>query len=195
MKKMLVVSMIAGLALSNFAAEKIYRGNSKDAKDIICYYQGQRFYSDAARKNPIYHHPGNMVSKDAKATAKNSIYRLMGDRIYKGYSLAKPDCIATIFETKTKRGDALSAKIFDGFIIVREVVKSTDKKTKSEVVTSYKVTADGINEIQPKVLFTIDNNKIYRGDSTNDKDCVLTFTGSFPASRLLFMAIELTKTK
>lgn len=34
---------------------------------------------------------------------------------------------------------------------------------------------------------------IYRGASTNAKDCLLTYTGSFPSSRLLFMAIELAK--
>ena len=77
MKKLMTLAMIAGLSLGSFAVDTIYRGNSKDAKDIICYYMGGRFYSDAARKKPIYHHPGNMVSKEAKATAKNSIYRLM----------------------------------------------------------------------------------------------------------------------
>ena len=60
-------------------------------------------------------------------------------------------------------------------------------------MTSFKLTADSVNEIQPKVLFTIANNKIYRGDSTDDKDCLLTYTGKFTAGRLLFMAIELTK--
>ena len=71
--------------------------------------------------------------------------------------------------------------------------KNYDKKTKTDVVTGYKVTADGVNEINPKVLFTIDNNKIFRGDSTDDKDCLLTFTGTFSSGRLLFMAIELAK--
>ena len=194
MKKTLVFALVAGFALGSFAIEKIYRGNSKNAKDIVCYYQGQRFYSDAARKKPIYHHPGNMVSKEAKATPKNSIYRLMSDRIYKNYSAAKPDCIATIFETETsRRGEALAAKIYEGFVVIRDVVKNQDKKTKIQTVTDFKVTSDGVNQIQPKVLFTVANNKIYRGDSTNDKDCVLTFTGTFTAGRLLFMAIELTK--
>ena len=134
-----------------------------------------------------------MVSKEAKATPQNSIYRLMGDKIYKGYSSAKPDCIATIFETKTSKGLALEAKIFEGFVVVRDVKTSYDKAAKADIVTSFKVTKDGINPIQPKVLFTIANNKIYRGDSTNDKDCVLNYTGEFSAGRLLFMAIELAK--
>ena len=91
MKKLLVFAMVAGMALGSFAVDTIYRGSSKDAKNIVCYYMGGHFYSDAARKNSIYHHPGNMVSKEAKATPQNSIYRLMGDKIYKGYSSAKPD--------------------------------------------------------------------------------------------------------
>ena len=193
MKKLLVLSMIAGLAAGAFAAENIYRGNSKDAKDLVCTYMGGRFYSDAARKNQIYHHPGNMVSKEAKATPKNSIYRLMGGKIYKGFSSAKPDCIATIFETATSKGDTLAAKVYEGFVVPRDVQKTYDKATKTDTVTSFKLTADSVNEIQPKVLFTIANNKIYRGDSTDDKDCLLTYTGKFTAGRLLFMAIELTK--
>ena len=190
MKKLLVLSMVAGLALSVFAAENICRGNTKD---LVACYQGGCFYSDAARKNLIFHHPGNMVSREKPANAKNSIYRFMSDKIYKGYSVAKPDCIATIFETKTSKGETLAAKVYEGFVVARNVEKTYDRATKSDIVTSFKLTGDGINEIQPKVLFTIANNKIYRGDSTDDKDCLLSYTGNFSASRLLFMAIELTK--
>ena len=193
MKKLLTIALAAGFVLGCSAAEKIFKGNSKNDKDVLCYYQGGKFFSDAARKQQIYHHPGNMVSKEAKATLKNCIYRLNGDRIYKGSSTKKEDCIASILETKTKRGDALAAKVFEGFVVVRNVQKNYDKKTKTDVVTGYKVTADGVNEIKPKVLFTIDNNKIFRGDSTDDKDCLLTFTGTFSSGRLLFMAIELAK--
>ena len=190
MKKLLVFAAVAGLAVVGFAAESIYRGNSKD---LVCCYMGGRFYSDAARKNQIYHHPGNMVSREPKATLQNCIYRLMGDRIYKGSSVAKPDCIATIVETKISKGDTLAAKVYEGFVVVRDIQKTYDKATKTDTVTSFKLTADSVNEIQPKVLFTIDNNKIYRGDSTDDKDCLLTYTGKFTAGRLLFMAIELAK--
>ena len=193
MKKLLVLSMVAGLALGGFAAEKIYRGNSTEDKDIICYYQGSRYYSDAARKEPIFHHPGNMAGPGSKTTLKECTYRLMGDRIYKGSSAKKEDCIATILETKISKGDTLAAKIFEGFVVVRDIKKTYDKATKTDTVTGYKVTADSVKEITPKVLFTIDNNKIYRGDSTDDKDCVLTYTGRFTAGRLLFMAIEFTK--
>ncbi|MBQ7207000.1 MAG: hypothetical protein IJS01_04300 [Lentisphaeria bacterium] len=193
MKKLLTIALAAGFVLGCSAAEKIFKGNSKNDKDMLCCYMGGKFFADAARKQQIYHHPGNMVSKEAKATLKNCIYRLTGDRIYKGSSTKKEDCIATILETKTRKGDALAAKIFEGFVVVRDVQKTYDKKTKTDTVTGYKVTADGVNEIQPKVLFTIDNNKIFRGDSTDGKDCLLTYTGKFTAGRLLFMAIELAK--
>ena len=193
MKKLLIFSLTAALAAGCFAADNIYRGNSTAEGDFVCCYQGGRFYSDAARKNQIYHHPGNMVSKEAKATLQNSIYRLMGNKLYKGASTAKEDCLATIVETSTKKGDTLSAKIYEGFIVPRDEVKSYDKATKIETVTSCKLTGDGINEIQPKILFTIANNKVYRGDSTDDKDCLLTYTGAFTAGRLLFIAYELTK--
>ena len=61
------------------------------------------------------------------------------------------------------------------------------------ILTQHTVLGLKDKEIPGKVLYTIKNNKIYRGASTNAKDCLLTYTGSFPSSRLLFMAIELAK--
>ncbi len=193
MKKMITILMAAGLVCGCFAVDSIYKGTAKNPKNLVCCYAGGKFYSDAARKNQIYHHPGSMVSKEAKASLQNCIYRLSGDRIYKGSSLKKEDCIATIFETKTCKGDALAAKVYEGFVVVRDAKTTYDKKTKIKTVTEYKTTFDSVNEAKAKVLFTIDNNKIYRGDSTDDKDCILSYTGKFTAGRLLFMAIELTK--
>ena len=191
MKKLLACAMIAGLAMGTFAIDKIYRGNSTDDKDIVCYFQGGKFYQDAAKKQQIFHHPGNMVSKEKKATPKNSIYRLMGGKIYKGFSIKPEDCIATIFETKTKKGNTVEARIYAGVVIPREVEEKNEKGTKT--ITSYKLTSDSKTIIDPKPLFTIANNKIYRGDSTDDKDCVLTLVGNFNSSRLLFIAVEFVK--
>ena len=192
MKKFLAFSMAAGLALAGFAAENIYKGNSKKPEDRIFTYMSGRFYTDAARKKLAFNHNGSMVSKEAKITAKTCVYRFANGKAYKGFSLAKNDCIASILETRTKRGAALEAKIYEGFVVPRNVVSKWDKKTDTGVVKSFKLTSDGIKEFQPKILFTVANNKIYKGDSTDDKDCVLTYTGNFPASRLLFMAIEFT---
>ena len=194
MKKSLIFALVAGCAMSCFAAEYIYRGTSKKAEDMVCCYMGGRFFADAARKQQIYHHPGNMVSKEAKATRANCIYMIMGDRLYKGASSDKKDCIATILETKkNNRGETLSATVFEGFVVVRDQKWSEDKKAKTQTLTGYKVTADGVNKIQPKVLFTIANNKIFRGSSGNDKDCLLNYTGKFNTSRLIFIAVERAK--
>ena len=88
MKKSFTLALFSSLVLGCFAAETIYRGDSTDKKDVICYYQSGNFYRDAARKEVLYAHPGNMVAKEApKASPDNSIFRLQGNRIYKGFSI------------------------------------------------------------------------------------------------------------
>lgn len=191
MKKMLLAAFAAAIALSAQAIDIIYRGNSTDEKDIVCYYQGGRFFADKARKECLYHHPGNMVAKDQKATAKNAIYRLMGDKIFKGFSINKADCIATIFETKTFKGNTVGAKIYPGWVIVRDKVEKPIKGG-SEYV-SFNTTRDAINVEKIPALFTFADGKLYKGDSTDPADCVLTLKGDFNSSRLLFIAIELAK--
>lgn len=193
MKALFVLCAVAGLAVCGMAAEKIFLGTSMDDKDIIAVYNRGRFYADAARKQLIYTHPGNMVSKEAKATSANCIYRLMGDRIFKGFSTKKEDCIATIFAIRTQKGYVKEGKIYEGWKIIRDAVEKREKGSIT-IVTSYKVTADGIKEeARPKVLFTIKDGRMYRGDSTADKDCVLGWTGDLDSARLLFMGIELVK--
>ena len=175
-----------------FAAETIYRGDSTDKKDVICYYQSGNFYRDAARKEILYAHPGNMVAREApKASSANCIFRLQGNRIYKGYSINRADCLGTLLETKTQRGNVLEAVIYDGFV----TFKDTEEKREAgdiTILTEYNVLKDG-KYVPGKVLYTIKNNRIYRGNSTDAKDCLLTYTGNFTSSRLLFMAVELTK--
>lgn len=133
-----------------------------------------------------------MVAKEApKASPDNSIFRLQGNRIYKGFSINQADCLATLFETKTQRGNVLEAVIYNGFV----TFKDTEEKRETggiTIITEYKVQQDG-KYVPGEVLYTIKDNKIYRGASTDAKDCLLTFTGSFTSSRLLFMAVELTK--
>ena len=193
MKKLASAVLALGMLAAVQAAETIYKGDSKDAKDVICYYQGGKFFADAARKQCIYHHPGNMVAKAPRATAKNAVYRLMGDKIYKGYSLKPEDCIASIVETKTVKGDTVCAKIYQGVVYVRDKQEKSIKGG-TELV-SYKVGRTAIKAEDIPVMFTVANGKIYKGDSTKPEDCVLTFTGKFGASRLLFMAIELPELK
>ena len=172
MKKSFTLALFSSLVLGCFAAETIYRGDSTDKKDVICYYQSGNFYRDAARKEVLYAHPGNMVAKEApKASPDNSIFRLQGNRIYKGFSINQADCLAFV------------------------TFKDTEEKRETggiTIITEYKVQQDG-KYVPGEVLYTIKDNKIYRGASTDAKDCLLTFTGSFTSSRLLFMAVELTK--
>ena len=191
MKKALLAAFAAVIALSSQAIDIIYRGNSTDDKDIVCYYQGGKFFADKARKECLYHHPGNMVAKDQKATAKNAIYRLMSGKIYKGYSINKADCVATIFETKTYKGNTVGAKIYPGFVIVRDKVEKSIKGG-TEIV-SFNTTRDAVNVENIPALFTFADGKLYKGDSTDPADCVLTLKGDFNSSRLLFIAIELAK--
>lgn len=124
--------MLCGLTMGCFAAETIYRGDSKQPKDVICYYQGGKFYSDAARKQILYSHPGNMVAKGTPtASPSNSIFRLMGNRIYKGFSIDRKDCFATLLETKRQRGNVLEAIIYDGFV----TFKNTEEKREAGGIT------------------------------------------------------------
>ena len=187
MKKFLALVFAAGVAISAQAIDIIYRGNSTDDKDIVCYFQGGRFYADKDRKQCLYHHPGNMVAKEEKATAKNAIYRLMSDKIYKGYSINKDDCIATIFETRTSKGNTVGAKVYPGFVMIRDKVGIPE----GGGVTSFKTTRDNINPEEISALFTIEGDKIYKGDSTDPADCVFTLKGNFNSSRLLFIVTEL----
>lgn len=169
------------------AAEIIYKG--ADKKEIISYYQSRKFFSDSARKKLLFFHPGNVVDTTEKIPYGKGLYRFISGRIYKGFSNAPKDCIATIVETHTKRGDVKEAKIYQGYAIARDVVRKSEKGSVEKVV-SFKITRDGIKEAQVPVLFTIKDRRMYKGNSTNAKDCVLNWTGDFNGSRLLFMAIQ-----
>ena len=190
MKRFLAIACLAALVSGLSAAETIYKG--ADKKEVVCDYQSRKFYSDAARKNMIFNHPGNVVGKEANIPYGKGLYRFNGGRIHKGFSVKKEDCIATLVELKTKRGDIVEAKIYQGYAIARDIVAKNEKGS-VKTVTSYKITTDGINPAPVKVLYTIKDGKMYRGDSTDIKNCVLNWTGSFNGARLLFMAIEFAK--
>jgi len=185
---------IATVTVAYFAhsAETIYRGSSADAKNVVCYYQGGKFFADQARKDCLYHHPGNCVCKGAGPASayKNALYRFSGGRIYKGASLKKEDAIASIVEYRTLKGDTVEAKIYDGYVVARDEVRTTEAD--KSVKFTYNLTRDAVNVVDIPVLYTIEKGKIYKGDSTDPANCLLSYTGSFNASRLLFMAVELT---
>ena len=138
-----------------------------------------------------------MVRAVAAAAAKNALYRFNGGKMFKGASVNKKDAVATIVEYKRRDGATVEAKIYDGFVIARdeqyELSKSGAGKGDKTETHAYKLSHDGQNEGSIPALYTVANNKIYKGDSTEDAQCVLSYTGEFNASRLLFMAIELQK--
>lgn len=190
MKKVMTLVFSLGMILGVSAADAIYKGST--AKDVICYYKSRKFYSDAACKNMIFNHPGNEVGQEAKIPYGKFLYRLSGGRIYKGATTSKNACLATIVETKTKRGDIVEAKIYKGYVVVRDVVEKNEKGS-VKIVTAYKTSPDGIKVVPMTALYTIKDRKLYKGESTADKDCVLNWKGNFNGARLLFIAMEFAK--
>ena len=196
MKTLLAAAAIVCSAFAAEAMETIYRGAKQEPANVVCYFQAGKFYADAERKECLFAHPGHCVCKGAgpASPSKNALYRFNGGHMFKGASINQKDAVATIVEHNRRGGATLEAKIYDGFVIARneqyELSKSAGDKTETK---NYKLTRDGQNEVAIPVLYTVANNKIYKGDSTDDSQCVLSYTGEFNASRLLFMAIELQK--
>lgn len=191
MKKIMTLIAVVGMAFGISAADAIYKGSSAD--EAICYYKSRKFYSDADCKNMIFNHPGSEVGKEATIPYGKALYKLSGGRIYKGASANdKNACIATIVETKTKRGDIVEAKIYKGYVIARDMVEQNETGS-VKTITSYNLSADGVNVVPMTAIYTIKDNKMYRGESTDDKDCVLNWKGTFNGARLLFMAVEFAK--
>ena len=194
MKALLAVSLAFCAAFSVQAMDTIYRGTNQAPESAVCYYQSGKFYADAGRKECLYAHPGHCVCKGPgpASPAKNALYRFNGGKMYKGASVNAKDAVATIVEYRRKGGATLEAKIYEGFVIALneqyELSKSAGDKTET---ANYKITRDGKTEEKIPVLFTVDGNKIYKGDSKDDSQCVLSYTGEFNASRLLFMAMIL----
>ena len=190
MKKFMTLVAVVSMAVGVCAADVIYKGSTN--KEAICYYKARKFYSDAACKNMIFNHPGNEVGKEARIPYGKFLYRLSGGRIYKGASINKKDCLATIVETKTKRGDIVEAHIYKGYVAARDFVEKNEKGG-VKVITSYKLTENGSKIISATPIFTIKNGRMYKGTSTAAKDCVLNWKGNFNGARLLFMAVEFVK--
>ena len=191
MKKIMTLIASIGIVLAASGADAIYKGTSADK--AVCYYKSRKFYSDANCKNMIFNHPGNEVGKEANIPYGKALYKLSGGRIYKGASANnKKACLATIVETKTKRGDIVEAKIYKGYVIARDIVEQNEKGG-VKIIKSYNLSADGVKVVPMKPIYTIKGNKMYRGDSTNAKDCLLNWKGNFNGARLLFIAVEFAK--
>lgn len=190
MNKLLCMGLALLMATSALAADAIYRGDSKDAKDVVAYFKGGAFYKDEACKELLFHHPGNMVAKEKPANAKNAIFRLMGGRIYKGFSIKPEDCIASIVVTRAVKGNVAEGKVYQGMAVSRDEERASDGPG-VEVIKSFNVVRPGQQPGEGEevpVLFTIKDGKIYEGDKT-DK-CVMTLVGDFNNSRILFICAQ-----
>ena len=190
MNKALLLALTAFAALAAGAVETIYRGAAQDEKNVLCYYQGGKFYADAARKECLYAHPGHCVCKGPGPASKqkNALYSFNGGKMYKGASSDKKDVVATIVESRRRNGAVVEAKIYSGFVITRE--EHHERADKTDVYV-HKVSRDGQSEEKVPALYTVSNGKVYKGDSTDDADCVMSYTGELTASRVLFAAVEL----
>ncbi len=134
-----------------------------------------------------------MVGKGEKATSSNAIFRITNGQIYKGFSMNAADCVASIVETRSYKGNIQIAQIFTGWAKERDVVTETPKPGLN-IKKKFAVQKFGsFSPADIPVLYTVIGNRIYKGESSDDANCVLTFTGEFNAARLLFMAVELTK--
>lgn len=190
MKKVLAIITVLGITFGVSALDTIYRGSGTG--EVVCYYKSRKFYKDSACKNMIFNHPGNEVGRELNIPYGKSLYKLSGGRIYRGAAANKKSCLATIVETRTKRGDIVEAKIYKGYVVARDIVERNEKGG-VKIISSYNLSEDGIKVVPMTPLYTIKNRKMYKGDSDSEKDCVLNWTGNFNGARLLFMAVEFVK--
>ncbi len=169
----------------------VFKGANQSPENVVAVYQSNKFYSDLEKTKLLVAHPGNVVKQTPETADEAADHRLMGGRIYDGWTLDKGKCIATIVETKTRKGNVEEAVIYDGYAIARDFVRVTPESG-VEVVESFNITKDGLTETKDPVyvLYRIKDKKIYKGDSTDDKDLVLSYTGDINSSRLLYLATE-----
>lgn len=154
-----------------FDQNAIYRGDSKDAKDIVCWRRGDKFYSDAARKNCLFSKEGTYVTKDGK-----TLFRMMGEQLYKGDSIAKKDCLMSIIDLKNRNGALVDGEIYRGYAKIHQHEEQREPGGVT-VITDYTMTRDGSHPIKLKPLYTIRGGKVYKGKSSAPEDCVLSFYG------------------
>ncbi len=161
----------------------------KDGK-LITYYASNVFYADKEKSKVLFYHPGNEVGTEKNITDENRAYTLLGGRIHPKSSRDRFESIGSLIPTAWKKGYTLEGKIYEGPAQARdkEEVRLDDGTVKLE---SYNVTKGGSSIDQIPVLFTIKDNGFYKGDSTDAKDLLATFTpNEFSDSRLLFIAVE-----
>ena len=158
---------------------------------VVCYYKGQKFFSDEACTEMLYSHPGNTVGKVHPVPYGEGLFRFASGRMYKENSYDNADVVGTIVEVRTKKGDVLEAKIFDGCVFARDVEKVDNDK--DEDIYKFKLSRDNVMREAIPAKYTYKEGRLYRGDSTEDRDCVMVIDPSLNSSRLLFVALTFVK--
>lgn len=160
-------------------------------QSVVCYFKAQKFFADEACTELLYAHPGNTVGKVDPVPYGEGLYRFASGRMYKENSYDNKDVVATIVEVRTKRGDVLEAKIFDGCVFARDTEKIDNDK--GEDIYKFKLSRDNVTREVIPAKYTYKEGKLYRGDSTEDRDCVMVIDPTLNSTRLLFAAFTFVK--
>jgi len=196
-KKLTTATMAGGLAADREPVGEIPEKIAKNAlfdvanQKVACYYKAQKFYADEACTELLYFHNGSAVGDKPQIAYGEGLFRFASGRMYKGNSYDVKDVVASIAEIRSKRGDTLEAKIYKGCVFVRDLEKVDNDN--GEDVYKFHVSYDNIKRAEIPALFTYKDGKLYRGDETEDRDCVMVIDPALNASRILFAAMTFAK--
>ncbi|MCQ2403849.1 MAG: hypothetical protein MJ202_09015 [Lentisphaeria bacterium] len=160
-------------------------------QSVVCYYKGQKFFADEACTEMLYSHPGNTVGTEHPVPYGKGLFRFASGRMYKENSYNNADVVGSIIEVRCKKGDVLEAKIFDKCVFARDVEKVDNDK--GEDIYKFKLSWDNVERAEIPATYTYKEGKLYRGDSTEDRDCVMVIDPTLNSSRLLFVALTFVK--
>ncbi|MCQ2396149.1 MAG: hypothetical protein MJ106_00425 [Lentisphaeria bacterium] len=160
-------------------------------QSVVCYYKGQKFFADEACTEMLYSHPGNTVGTEHPVPYGKGLFRFASGRMYKENSYNNADVVGSIIEVRTKKGDVLEAKIFDKCVFARDVEKVDNDK--GEDIYKFKLSFDNVERAEIPATYTYKEGRLYRGDSTEDRDCVMVIDPTLNSARLLFVALTFVK--
>ena len=160
-------------------------------QSVVCYYKGQKFFADEACTEMLYSHPGNTVGTEHPVPYGKGLFRFASGRMYKENSYNNADVVGSIIEVRCKKGDVLEAKIFDKCVFARDVEKVDNDK--GEDIYKFKLSWDNVERAEIPAKYTYKEGRLYRGDSTEDRDCVMVIDPTLNSARLLFVALTFVK--
>ena len=171
----------------------VFRGESREARDIVCVFDKTRVFPGGERAKPLFTILGNMVYPGGKVSRGRAVFRLQNGRIFRGTGDLTKDCLATILESQIRKDGIAEARIFRGYVAAKNVKKRRSASNRGTVQVEYKLIDRGGKYIDGEVLFTVSNSRIYRGDSTDAEACVLSYSGDLSAHQLLLLTLVILK--